>query len=175
MGYNSDQAGYMGLTLVAAGLVAAGVAAPLLDITHRYKEIYLIGYLICGAALAWLSVSFVFAPKVGAMIYASLGLMGVGAFIILPSALELSVETTFPVPAVTSAGFLWMGGQIVGIALLFGAGLLRDPVSGNMLNSMWLLCGVGLFGMLGSILLVYPLKTRYFRLEMEQKENALVN
>lgn len=33
------------------------------------------------------------------MIYASLGLMGVGAFIILPSALELSVETTFPVPA----------------------------------------------------------------------------
>lgn len=37
--------------------------------------------------------------KLSIMIYVALGVLGIGAFTILPSALELCVETSYPVPA----------------------------------------------------------------------------
>lgn len=69
----------------------------------------------------------------------------------------------------TSAGFLWMGGNIIGIVLLFAAGFLRNSVTGSMMNSMWLLCGVGALGMILSFLLLC-LNTKYHRLEAESEK-----
>lgn len=48
--FSEDEAGYFGIILIAVGLVTAGVVAPILDYTHKYKEIYCSAFLICCAA-----------------------------------------------------------------------------------------------------------------------------
>ena len=62
-------------------------------------------------------------------------LAGLAAFAILPVALELSVETTYPVNEGTSAGFLWVATQAFSFAIvscmeaLEGLCIIFDPIS----------------------------------------------
>ena len=54
-------------------------------------------------------------------------LAGLAAFAILPVALELSVETTYPVNEGTSAGFLWVAAQAFSIGIVSSMEALEGP------------------------------------------------
>jgi hypothetical protein len=159
--------------------VTAGIIAPVLDYTHKYKEIYTAAFVISSGSAVWLALALAYKPTF-AMLSCALALLGVGAFMILPTALELSVEITHPVAPgtkntrlllhplpplsiliiidsrlVTSAGFLWMAGQIVGIGALFAAGALVDPVTKSYQNAVWMLTALVLFGTTVSFLMLW--------------------
>ena len=68
-------------------------------------------------------------PDHYAMVLVASGVMGVFCFAILPLALELGVEITYPVCEGTSSGFLWMAGQFFGIIILLGMGSLKGRFS----------------------------------------------
>jgi hypothetical protein len=75
------------------------------------------GTFVCATATFFL---FVFAnkPDQRGLVTLACGAMGFFAFAVLPIALELGVETTYPVNEATSAGFLWIAGQIFGIIFI---------------------------------------------------------
>eukprot|EP01126_Amoeba_proteus_P002044 TRINITY_DN10648_c0_g2_i4.p1 TRINITY_DN10648_c0_g2~~TRINITY_DN10648_c0_g2_i4.p1 ORF type:complete len:261 (-),score=37.50 TRINITY_DN10648_c0_g2_i4:43-825(-) len=166
-GIGHDDAALLGLILIGVGLLTAGIVAPILDYTHRYKEIYVIAFFLCSASGLYLCFTLFSShrPTFG-LLTGGLVLLGVGAFMILPTALELSVETTHPVAPVTSAGFLWMMGQIWGIIFLQISDFLLVKPGGTKII-MWMLTSFILLGTVLSCLLIHPLKTRYKRLEVE--------
>jgi hypothetical protein len=166
--------GILGAALLGIGLVASGVVAPIIDYTHRFKELYCLGFFVAMLGMIATSLSIYFTRNV-ALIGACFCLLGIGAFIILPVALELSLETCYPVPAVTSAGFLWMIGQISSVVLIFACDAMRDPKTGSFQLALWVIDGMCVVGFVGSLLLIYPLKTEYKRLREEFEAKALVN
>ena len=61
-----------------------------------------------------------------------------------------------------------MMGQIVGIASLFGAEALRDPITGSMENAVWMMFALLMFGtFMTLLLLVKPFVPEYRRLAVE--------
>jgi len=165
-------------TLVGVGLVSAGVTAPILDTYHRYKEVYIFAFIIAVVSFLWFALVATFQPTPEAMLIPPLVLLGVAAFIILPTALELSVELSYPVSPATSAGFLWMAGQVVGIISLFVCNALLDQTdqtdqihhnnkATGSLNSIWFLFALVLFGALLTFVYI-PLNPQYKRLEHER-------
>jgi len=159
-------------TLVGVGLVAAGVTAPILDTFHRYIECYIFAFILATISFLWFAIVIKFNPHPEGMIIPPLVFLGIAAFIILPTALELSVELSYPVSPATSAGFLWMGGQIVGIISLFVCNALfknDNPVTGA-LNATWFLFALIVFGTLCTFIFI-PLKPVYKRLEAEKSRN----
>jgi FLVCR family MFS transporter 7 len=126
LGYNEDDTSLFLAILVGVGLVSAGVTAPILDTYHRYIETYIFAFILASLAFLWFSLVAMFRPQPEYMIIPPLVLLGIAAFMILPTALELSVELSYPVSASTSVGFLWMAGQIVGIISLFVSNVFFD-------------------------------------------------
>eukprot|EP01127_Copromyxa_protea_P017999 TRINITY_DN5573_c0_g1_i1.p1 TRINITY_DN5573_c0_g1~~TRINITY_DN5573_c0_g1_i1.p1 ORF type:complete len:468 (-),score=64.07 TRINITY_DN5573_c0_g1_i1:33-1436(-) len=171
VGFSENDSAIFGLILIGVGLVTAGVVAPILDYSHKYKEIYTVAFILATCAAVGLALALQYKPTF-TLIGSALGVMGVGAFMILPTALELCVEITHPVAPVTSAGFMWMSGQIIGIITLFAAGALVDPVTKSYQKAVWMMTGLIVFGMTTTLSLLC-LKPRYKRLEVEQKEGLL--
>lgn len=50
---------------------------------------------------------------------------GFFSFAVLPTALELGVEITYPVSEATSSGFLWLSGQLFGILFIVGMNAMK--------------------------------------------------
>lgn len=174
IGYTDDQAGLFGALIVGVGLVGAIVVAPLLDWSHKYKEIYGVAFIFSFAGFLWFTFIIFAVGHSDVQVGLSVGMVGLGAFIILPTALELSVETTYPVAPVTSAGFLWMVGQIVGIAALFASEAIRtnapDEKTG-IERTLLLMCGLLFVGVIVSILMLFVpgIIPHYRRVEMEER------
>lgn len=107
------------------GLVGAIISAVITDKWHRYNEmVKIIFTLALGATIFF---SCVARPDQAGAVAVSLALFGFSGFGILPAALELSVELTYPVSEGTSAGFMWMSGQVFGIILTFICGAMKNP------------------------------------------------
>jgi len=79
------------------------------------------------AAIGFLMFSLVNRPHRFGLIAVSCCIIGFFGFAALPVALELSVETTFPVSEGISAGLMWMTGQIFGVIFL----ALVSPMRGE--------------------------------------------
>jgi len=170
--YNDDDTSLFLAVLVGVGLVSAGVTAPLLDTYHRYIEFYVFAFVLATIAFLWFSLVAMFMPQPEYMIIPPLALLGVAAFILLPTALELSVELSYPVSASTSAGFLWMAGQVVGIISLFVSNAFfltyDDPKTARKgsIYAIWFNFSLVAAGTLVSLFLLY-LKPDYKRFKAE--------
>ncbi|KAF9321553.1 hypothetical protein BG003_001284 [Podila horticola] len=105
-GYSSNDAGYFGAAMVVAGLISAGIAGPAMDKSKQYKGLFrkdfFVGIIVVSA------------------------LMGMAAFAVLPAALELAVEITYPVTPASSTSILWAFGQLLGVIFLLVLGALQD-------------------------------------------------
>jgi len=173
VGISEDNAGILGGIIVGVGLVSAGVTAPILDKFHKYKEFYVAAFVLVSIAFTWLALVLLWKSSF-VMVALPFAFLGLAAFMLLPTALELSVETTYPAPAATSAGFLWMMGQVLGIVMLEVCQALTAP-DGNMQNAVWfMLAFIGL-GTLISLCLIYPFTARYKRLAAETKPFPDIN
>lgn len=124
-GYTEDDAGWMGALIIGFGLAGAIAAALIADKWHRYNEMVKVIFAIATGACIFFTL--VARPGQPAVIAVSLALFGISAFGILPTAIELAVELSYPVPEGTSAGFMWMSGQIFGIIMIFVCGAMRNP------------------------------------------------
>jgi len=169
LGYTEDDTSVFLATLVGVGLVSAGITAPILDTYHRYKECYIFAFILASISFLWFSLVALYKPLPEAMIIPPLVLLGMAAFVILPTALELSVELSYPVSPATSTGFLWMAGQVVGIIALFVCNSLfgTEHTKQGSLNAIWFLFALVLVGCALTFLYI-PLNPRYKRLEAEK-------
>ncbi|KAI8327345.1 major facilitator superfamily domain-containing protein [Blakeslea trispora] len=132
-GVSVDEAGYIGAGFIVAGIVGAILTGVFIDKTKKHKWVLKIYVPIVGA----LFLAFYFAVKSGQFKYLMLVCVPLGFFIfsLLPVALELSVESTFPVSESISSACLWMSSQILGLVIMTVMDMLRDE-KGFMLQSL---------------------------------------
>eukprot|EP00735_Rhodelphis_limneticus_P012634 TRINITY_DN5950_c0_g1::TRINITY_DN5950_c0_g1_i1::g.9952::m.9952 TRINITY_DN5950_c0_g1::TRINITY_DN5950_c0_g1_i1::g.9952 ORF type:complete len:434 (+),score=78.02,sp/Q28FF3/MFS7A_XENTR/38.46/4e-92,MFS_1/PF07690.11/3.6e-31,MFS_1/PF07690.11/1.9e+03,MFS_2/PF13347.1/4.3e-07,MFS_2/PF13347.1/4.6e+02,Nodulin-like/PF06813.8/0.00011,Nodulin-like/PF06813.8/3.9,OATP/PF03137.15/19,OATP/PF03137.15/0.0023,SPC25/PF06703.6/0.063,NADH_oxidored/PF08040.6/15,NADH_oxidored/PF08040.6/30 TRINITY_DN5950_c0_g1_i1:108-1409( len=163
-GYSEDDAGTFGAIVIGAGLVGAAIVGPLVDKTHKYKEILKVCFVV--AAFAFLVFSLVLASDRDVELGIICGVMGFCCFSLLPVSLELAVETTYPVAEGTSAGLMWLMGQIFGLISIGMMDLLRDDENDDdMTNATYFMSGLAFVGA-GAILFF---NSNYKRLEAEKE------
>uniref|UniRef100_A0A6B2L421 Major facilitator superfamily (MFS) profile domain-containing protein n=1 Tax=Arcella intermedia TaxID=1963864 RepID=A0A6B2L421_9EUKA len=169
IGIDEDHAGYLGAIIVGVGLVTSGITAPILDKYHKYKELYVFAFFIAVASFVWFSLVMYFIPMPSFLLLSfPCATLGIAAFVILPTALELCIEITYPIAPATSVGFLWMMGQVVGIASSFACTALQSKEAPySMQNSLWFMIAIVSLGCLASLLLLWPYRPTYFRLQSE--------
>jgi len=102
--------------VVGVGLLGAGLGGFYIDKTKDF--IRSIKFAFVFAAAGTIMFSLVNLPNRFAILSISCCIIGFFGFAALPIALELSVETTFPVNEGVSAGLMWMSGQTFGIITL---------------------------------------------------------
>jgi len=174
LGYGEGDASLFLGVLVGVGLVSAGITGPILDTYHKYKECYMFAFILATISFVWFTLIALIDSHPYGMIIPPLALLGVAAFIILPTALELSVELSYPVSASTSVGFLWMAGQVVGIISLFVSNALFDNPKNDVndvtkkgaLHVIYFNLALVLVGTILTFLLI-PLNPVYKRLSAE--------
>ncbi|KAF9921910.1 hypothetical protein FBU30_008016 [Linnemannia zychae] len=128
-GYSVNEAGYFGAAMVVAGLIGAGISGPVIDKTKQYKGLSKIGVPFASAFLV--ALIFVVRKDCFGGIMAVMVLIGLSAFAVLPAALELAVEITYPVTPASSAPILWAFGQLCAIVMLFVCTALQNDDLSN--------------------------------------------
>ncbi|KAL2112618.1 hypothetical protein VUR80DRAFT_7043 [Thermomyces stellatus] len=123
-GFSEDEAGIGGAVLILIGLVASAVVSPILDRTKSF--ILAIKLLIPVNGVAYLVFIWMPATKEIPGPYVILALIGATGFSLVPCALELLTELSYPVsPEVTSA-MAWAGGQLLGAVFILACGALTE-------------------------------------------------
>ncbi|KAI5784502.1 major facilitator superfamily domain-containing protein [Pyronema domesticum] len=132
-GYSPDQAGICGAILILSGLISTAVVSPVIDRTHAYFLAMRFFVPMIGAAY----VAFIWAPEGGRILapYIVGALLGAASFCLMPLALELSVEFTYPVAPEWSSSALWCGGQLMGAVLLLVMDRMKDE-KGDMRTAL---------------------------------------
>ncbi|KAI8052134.1 major facilitator superfamily domain-containing protein, partial [Syncephalis plumigaleata] len=148
-GYSDDDAGMFGAAAILAGLVGAGILGAYIDRTGNHTKVARIVLPFTAASF----IGCIFAVRDNAYIVCIVvfALIGLTSFSLLPVALELSVECTYPVPEASSTSILWISGQSFALIIQLIMNLLRDDdgtpgnswkPAGNMLNALILLAVV---------------------------------
>ncbi|XP_064455471.1 heme transporter FLVCR2-like isoform X2 [Ornithodoros turicata] len=111
--------GWMGLSLVVAGMAGSVACGVVLDRTHRFKETTLVVYILSLAGM----VAYTFVLSAGSLwptfaITSSLGFFMTGY---LPLGFEFASELTYPAPEGTSSGILNASAQVFGITFTMAA------------------------------------------------------
>jgi len=112
--YSEDEAGIGGGVLILVGLIAAAVMSPILDRTKAFVST--IKVLVPISAVAYLV--FVWMPRADpgniAGPYVVLAIIGACGFSLVPCALELLTEWSYPVSPEITSTVAWAGGQLLG-------------------------------------------------------------
>ncbi|XP_077992079.1 solute carrier family 49 member A3-like [Glandiceps talaboti] len=127
-GYTNLWVGIYGGIMIGVGLFGAGFAGAYVDKTKKFTETAKISYAFAALACIFLAVISQ-QPDQPVLTGVASGMLGFFAFALLPVCLELGVECTFPVAEGTSAGLLYISGQIQGIAYIFIMQGLGRPLS----------------------------------------------
>ena len=111
-GYSEEQSGIAGALLIVVGLVASAISSPLIDRTKAY----LLFLRIFVPIIASCYFVFIWAPSTRSFAapYVILSVLGAASFSLVPMALEMLVEVTFPVGPEVSSTLAWAGGQLLG-------------------------------------------------------------
>lgn len=165
-GFSPKEAGYFFAILLMAGIVGAVISGKIIDKTKRFTETLRVSFAL--ACLAFLMFTLVLPMRIFWLVSISTGMMGFFCFAALPVALELSVECTYPVDEGTSAGLMWLTGQLFGIIITFAMdGLQGSKEPGidqpSMTNSCWFVTSAAGFA---AFLLMF-FKTDYKRLSVD--------
>lgn len=140
-GYTPDESGYGAAALIVCGLMGAFINGVILDKYKKYIEALRFSFVGATLSLVWFSIVHSI-PDQLIQIIISLALLGMFAFAILPTTLELAAECTYPVNEGTSSGFLYMSGNLVGLIFIaLSDGPLKH--AGNLSWSVYFLTGMG--------------------------------
>ncbi|KAK2848785.1 hypothetical protein Q5P01_008619 [Channa striata] len=116
-GYTNDFAGLCGALFIVFGIVGAGALGLYVDKTKKFIEATKINMSFF--ALACIAFSVVcLVPQQRAAVATICSLFGFFVFSIYPVAMELSVECSYPVGEATSAGLLFISGQLLSVLYL---------------------------------------------------------
>lgn len=175
-GYTNDFAGICGALFIVFGIVGAGVLGVYVDKTKHFIEVTKINLSLTAlACIAFSVVSLLREQK--ATIAAVCSLFGFFGYAIYPVAMELSVECSYPVGEATSAGLLFISGQVQSVLYI----ILLQSLTTQLADSPLATCGsavlnwrVSLMVMAGlfsffTCMFVLLFDTRYKRLEAEEE------
>ncbi|XP_070692908.1 solute carrier family 49 member A3 [Pempheris klunzingeri] len=173
-GYTNDFAGICGALFIVFGIVGAGALGLYVDKTKKFIEATKIN--ISFAALACIAFSVVsLMRQQKAAIAAVCSLFGFFGFSIYPVAMELSVECTYPVGEATSAGLIFVSGQVQSALYIIFLQALTKRLADSSLSTCgsavlsWrvpMLVMAGLFTVFTCCFVIF-FHTRYRRLEAE--------
>lgn len=122
--YTEPQAGITGALLILTGLLFSAILSPLLD-HHPAWRLHTLKLLVPTVAAMYLA--FIFAPATRAVAapYAIAAVLGAASFGLVPLALDLLVEVTYPVGPEVSSSLCWAGGQLFGAVFILVMDALR--------------------------------------------------
>ncbi|KAG0168651.1 hypothetical protein DFQ29_010061 [Apophysomyces sp. BC1021] len=164
-GVSVDDAGYLGVAFIVAGVVGAVCTGIFIDKTKKHKLVLRTFVPITG--FMFLALVFVVKRDNYVPIAVICALLGFFVFSLLPVALELSVECSYPVSESVSSSMLWMCSQVFALVFLVSMDALRedhgDP-PGSMRRA--LIMGAGLS--LPMTILAFAYNSPNKRLESEQ-------
>jgi MFS family permease len=176
VGYDDNDAGYLGFTIIAAGMLGACIFGVLADITKRYKLLLIlcgVGTLISFACFC-VVMMYHKTTTMFALAMTAIAFMGLNATAVVPLVLEAAVEVTYPIPESISNGILYSVGTLFSIAVVMIMTALQQQVPspthpgqmepGSMQISLWF--SLGLF--CAAIAILPFFKGRYLRYEKEQ-------
>lgn len=168
-GYTDDEAGIFGASLIVSGIIGAGISGAVVDKTKSYRLVL----RVCTPLLGLAYVAFIFAVRKDfiAGIGAVCCVIGLLSFALLPVALELGIECTYPTASSASTSLLWMGGQTFAVIFLVVGDNLRDESENadppqNMKTA--LIC-MGVVSCVASIF-CYLYNSPNYRLEAERRQ-----
>ncbi|XP_035600407.1 solute carrier family 49 member A3-like [Oncorhynchus keta] len=137
-GYTNDFAGLCGGLFIVFGIVGAGFLGLYVDKTKKFTEVTKVNMSL--SALACIAFSVVSQMRnQGIAVAVACSLFGFFGFSIYPVAMELSVECSYPVGEATSAGLIFISGQIQSVIYI----LLLQGLTKPMADSPFSTCSVG--------------------------------
>ncbi|XP_027865370.1 solute carrier family 49 member A3 [Xiphophorus couchianus] len=175
-GYSNDFAGLCGALFIVFGIVGAGAVGVYVDKTKKFTEVTKISLSLSTlSCIAFSVVSLMPHQKVA--VAAVCSLFGFFGFSIYPVAMELSVESSYPVGEATSAGLIFVSGQVQSVVYIVLLQALTKPITESPLSTCgdavlsWkvpMMVMAGLSSVFTCCFLVF-FQTRYRRLEAEEQ------
>ncbi|KAJ4113150.1 hypothetical protein NW760_014206 [Fusarium oxysporum] len=111
-GFSDTEAGIGGGLLIVLGLVFSAITAPVIDRTKKFILVIKCGVVaggLCYLALVWVPST----KEIGGL-YAVLCCLGISSLSIVPVALEVLTEISYPAGAEITSTIAWAGGQLLG-------------------------------------------------------------
>lgn len=137
-GYTNDFAGVCGALFIVFGVIGAALLGLFVDKTKRFTEATKINMCLTSlACTAFAVVSQLREQK--AVVGAVCALFGLFGFSIYPVSMELSVECSYPVGEATSAGLVFISGQIQSIIYI----MLLQALTKKLADSPDSMCAAG--------------------------------
>ncbi|OCF33542.1 hypothetical protein I316_04614 [Kwoniella heveanensis BCC8398] len=135
-GLTEDQAGIDGAVMIVVGLLAAAIASPVLD---RYRRARLTTIKLLVVTICAMYIAFIFVPKSRSLPAPAVisGVIGAASFILLPLALEMLADVTWPIGPEVSSTICWAASQLAGGILLTVMTALKGGKSGEPAASMY--------------------------------------
>ncbi|KAJ3016564.1 UNVERIFIED_CONTAM: Major facilitator super domain-containing protein 7 [Siphonaria sp. JEL0065] len=163
-GFSENDAGNLGIAMVASGVVFAVIAGVVLDRIKKHQLalrvfslIMFLGtvgfYLGTTGQTAWLT-------------YLGSAFIGIGGLPVMSIAFELGAECTFPVAEATSTGLLMTVSQVFSIIMLLLSNALKDEVTGKMSSGIASVIALSVVAVGGS--LCYKSENRRMILEQNK-------
>ncbi|XP_047442009.1 solute carrier family 49 member A3 [Mugil cephalus] len=133
-GYTNDFAGLCGALFIVFGIVGAGALGFYVDKTKKFIEVTKINLSFTAlACIAFSVVSLMRGQKAAVAVVCSL--FGFFGFSIYPVAMELSVECSYPVGEATSAGLIFVSGQVQSLLYIVLLQALTKPLADSPLST----------------------------------------
>lgn len=107
---STEDAGYMGVIIIFAGMVGSVICGVILDATHRYKEITVLLYICSFAGMIAFASALILQGKW--FLFPVSALLGFFMTGYLPIGFEFGAEISYPEPEGTSAGLLNTSAQV---------------------------------------------------------------
>ncbi|ORZ06032.1 major facilitator superfamily domain-containing protein [Absidia repens] len=123
-GISYDEASYLGVAFIVAGIIGAIATGIFIDRTKLHKWVLRLYVPIVG--FLYLALLMVVKKDNYDVIIAICAILGFFMFSLLPVALELSIECTYPISETISSSSLWMCSQVLGLIFLVALNALRD-------------------------------------------------
>lgn len=142
-GFSIVQAGVVGGLMVFAGILGA-VILPLLSDHYRRR----VPFIILAVAASTLGLLGVTLANSYPLLLLSAFVMGFFLLSAGPIGFQYGAEITYPAPEGTSNGLLLLMGQISGILFILGMDSLKNPQTGSMTFSLFLLAGLMLLAVI---------------------------
>ncbi|XP_061749414.1 solute carrier family 49 member A3-like [Nerophis ophidion] len=127
-GYTDDFVGLCGALFIALGMVGAALPGLYVDKTKKFIEAIKVNMSLSAmVACAFTVVCLIQDQKVAvAIVCALFGFLGVSIY---PAVMELSVECSYPVGEATSAGLVFISGQVQSLIYIILLQALATPIA----------------------------------------------
>ncbi|XP_061690301.1 solute carrier family 49 member A3 isoform X2 [Syngnathoides biaculeatus] len=174
-GYTNDFAGLCAALFIVFGIGGAALLGRYVDKTKRFTEAVKINMAF--SALAGIAFSVVcLTQRQNVAVAVACSLFGFFGFSIFPVVMELSVECSYPVGEATSAGLIFISGQILSIVYIVLLQSLATPVAESprstcgLAPQSWKVSMMVLATLTAAFTCVFivAFRTRYKRLEAEE-------